>query len=102
MNANEQIQEMENHLIEIQHDFDEYCNKPCKECNHNKHLNCVSRYKAERLYSKSYRKVERGEWIPYGMNMNGTVGNWKCSVCNETSIQASDYCPNCGADMRGE
>lgn len=53
------------------------------------------------LYDTGYRKVERGEWMPYGMNMNSTVGNWKCSACNKTSIKPYNYCPNCGADMRG-
>ena len=56
----------------------------------------------KKLYAKGYRKVERGEWIPYGMNMNGTVGNWKCSVCNKSSLKPSDFCGSCGADMRGD
>lgn len=44
--------------------------------------------------------VERqhGEWI------EGDFG-WRCSVCGITSVtwqRTYNYCPNCGADMRGD
>lgn len=57
------------------------------------------------------RPVIRGEWIkqePYNQNY------WKCSNCGETNKYAyrdgdvtiyelqDFFCPNCGADMRGE
>ena len=43
------------------------------------------------------REVKRGEWHTL----------WKeelpvCSVCNNISFYKSNYCPNCGARMRGE
>ena len=42
---------------------------------------------------------KRGEWV----SLNGWI---TCSECgseppNETNIE-SDFCPNCGADMRGD
>lgn len=52
---------------------------------------------------------DKGEWI--GTEFDGYAdGNpvyyeWKCSVCGcvvEDEEPAWNYCPNCGADMRGE
>lgn len=59
------------------------------------------------ISTKGYRKVERGEWIPITSYLYG----WRCSLCNNEiySHRKSDvnrykypFCPNCGADMRGE
>lgn len=50
----------------------------------------------------------RGRWV--GIDFDGYAdGNpvyytWKCSVCNclvEDDEPTWDFCPNCGADMRG-
>lgn len=42
--------------------------------------------------------VRHGKWIEYptadGLN--------QCSVCGVLRFGDSNYCPNCGADMRGE
>lgn len=61
------------------------------------------------------RSVVRGEWIydPNGMDFN--LGAWICSKCscrnsnlplnknmNPLIFLGSSFCPNCGADMRGE
>lgn len=27
---------------------------------------------------------------------------WECTNCHEREIRTTDFCPNCGADMRGE
>ena len=32
--------------------------------------------------------------------LRGGLSIFKCSNCNKDSIYCSDYCPNCGADMR--
>lgn len=42
----------------------------------------------------------QGEWI-YNGNFCG-LNHHKCSLCGEEEFRMSDYCPNCGADMRGE
>ena len=44
------------------------------------------------------KPVVRGEW------MNDTrYSGWTCSNCDYHDGNATDnYCPNCGADMRGE
>ena len=37
----------------------------------------------------------RGSW-------SGCALNWACSACNCHSRYTSNFCPNCGADMREE
>jgi hypothetical protein len=96
MTENEQIDEMAEELIDIQRDFNEYCAKPCRECELGGIVNCENHYKAKRLYSKDYRKIERGEWEQYGLR------NPKCTLCHGYNTEKSNFCPNCGADMRGE
>ena len=52
--------------------------------------------------TEDVRENVKGEWIVRGQNVY-------CSVCNQLSAYTwhgaskfSNYCPNCGADMRGE
>lgn len=99
MNENEQVQEMAREMCGLNTDKGCFCDGGY--CNYN----CLAYEKAKALYSKDYRKVERGEWekspIP-GEDYN-------CSVCGGASwnyddfgdICKSNFCPNCGADMRG-
>jgi len=53
-------------------------------------------------------KRKTGRWIPQDHNKrNGyattTVYYYpKCSVCGKNGDYTMRYCPNCGADMRGE
>jgi len=43
---------------------------------------------------------KKGKWID---KSNGIEGAWNyCSVCGEQAIDLYDFCPNCGADMRGK
>ena len=84
MTNNEQIQEMAKVLEFACEDMD--CTRPsnCDLC------------QAKQLYAKGYRKVERGEWIVDGL------ANPKCSRCRSYNPTKAKYCPECGADMRGE
>lgn len=43
-----------------------------------------------------------GEWIsvPFDTGM-GIVDGYKCSVCDVSRVFSSNYCPNCGAKMKG-
>ena len=42
----------------------------------------------------------KGKWID---KSGGIEGAWNyCSVCGEQAIDLYDFCPNCGADMRGD
>ena len=51
---------------------------------------------ANELKNKGYRKERQGEWIRSGMNTP------KCSLCHQYSYDFGNYCPNCGAKMKGE
>lgn len=42
-------------------------------------------------------KQDKGEWIAYHLG-----AKWICSQCNEKNDSRDNFCPNCGADMRGE
>lgn len=48
----------------------------------------------------------RGEWI--GISYDGyadgypVYDEWECSNCGYETEEETRYCPNCGADMRGE
>ena len=42
----------------------------------------------------------KGRWID--VTKTGGAELWKCSECGELELEDSYYCPNCGADMRGD
>ena len=51
------------------------------------------------------KEVVNGEWknnwISTDEDLNGYYdGNFQCSECFEVSEEPTDFCPNCGADMR--
>lgn len=46
---------------------------------------------------------EKGEWVfeevyPGVVSLNG----YMCSKCRKNTAKKTDFCPNCGADMRGD
>ena len=45
------------------------------------------------------REVQKGRWITKPYMMGKTQ---YCSCCDENYGRKHNYCPNCGADMRGE
>ena len=54
------------------------------------------------MYGDVERK--RGEWSirEWAEELeNRLIPNYVCSVCNSWEREKSDFCPNCGADMRG-
>ena len=58
---------------------------------------CLSEFKRAREYINALPTIEpkHGEWIDF---KNG----WKCNACEKWNSEKSKFCPNCGADMRGE
>lgn len=47
---------------------------------------------------------KKGKWMPRYDAEDYPLG-CRCSVCNETYVMPdgwANFCPNCGADMRGE
>ena len=52
----------------------------------------------ERLPSAEPKK---GKWID--VDPHGDAGlAFECSECEKINLRETNYCPNCGADMRGE
>ena len=49
------------------------------------------------------KPVVHGKWIEFDIDYGGipTVG-YQCSECGQSNGFITDFCPNCGADMRGE
>lgn len=61
---------------------------------------------AQVLAYESGKSSERpkGKWIKtndYVTCAYGCIDYVKCSCCKNDSLEEGDYCPNCGADMRG-
>lgn len=52
------------------------------------------------------RENVRGFWYALEKGDRGySAGDFKCSICgepNHTWLPKPNFCPNCGADMRGE
>ena len=87
--------------------FKQRCQGNCKKCDHSTFLasdeHCGLIDEAPTVEA---RPVVRGEWkkesMPYG-------DRWYCSECKNDALfdvfnyqEKSDFCPHCGADMRGE
>lgn len=87
----------EKHIEEMTKDL---CDIECKgmKCNICDSYGCEYRMKAEALYNAGYRKQIEGEWLRYGYD------SMKCSLCGKvnTNYNHNNFCPNCGARMKGE
>jgi rRNA maturation endonuclease Nob1 len=46
------------------------------------------------------RPVKRGKWTRIDYEPHGH--DYKCSACGWKNDMPTHFCPNCGADMRGE
>ena len=57
-------------------------------------------------YSDDYINRPKGKWEFVQYDGNPNIGNWHCSLCRHIIFQkfksTANYCPYCGADMRGE
>ena len=47
------------------------------------------------MLEKGYRNQSEGEWEAVGLR------NPQCSLCHKYNFEKSDFCPNCGAKMKG-
>ena len=70
----------------------EWCTD-CKEYDHENH--CCHRM-SNVIYDTLCGTIVSGEWLY--KEMKGQF----CSVCGKQSVWKFDFCPNCGADMRGD
>ena len=50
-------------------------------------------------YNASAESRKTGKWLQINAGYYDYV---KCSQCGETLVWGKNFCPNCGADMRGE
>ena len=55
---------------------------------------------AENLPAVPVREVVRGRWVLQGKFCG--LNRHECSVCKRSEFRMSNFCPNCGADMRAE
>ena len=50
---------------------------------------------------KKYDDPKTGKWIEASEDWRNQITWWQCSECGTPSSIKSNFCPNCGADMRG-
>ena len=56
----------------------------------------------EKVKSADVAPVVHGEWIDYlSVSGDGNLQS-RCSQCELTNDAKTNFCPNCGADMRGD
>lgn len=51
---------------------------------------------AKNLYDAGYRKQSEMEWLP------NPGGGWLCGNCKKYSSGLRNFCPECGAKMKGD
>lgn len=59
------------------------------------HEKILDKVEGELLECQSNLRSQ-GEWIVVSRNC------WKCNRCQELTNEGKNFCPNCGADMRGK
>ena len=54
------------------------------------------------IYDCVMTATKNGTPLPKGHWILKEDKHYYCSECNDMGVDYWDYCPNCGADMRGE
>lgn len=54
------------------------------------------------VYFIDAEPVRQGRWIDMKYNQQWFKEEFKCSECGEFMLGMTNYCPNCGAKMKGE
>jgi hypothetical protein len=76
----------------------------CRECDQDNSPYCTWKPDAVDVCqiiadAPTIEERKKGKWID---KSGGIECAWNyCSVCGEQAIDLYDFCPNCGADMRG-
>ena len=81
--------------------------QPCEECL--LFNECDRLLFALRLYNKNYREQSEGEWLTETGNWIYNVAKKYCSKCGTNARYdkhthkyiLTNFCPNCGAQMKG-
>lgn len=50
---------------------------------------------------KALEERPKGKWEFVQYDANPNIGNWHCTNCRGIAIAQYNFCPICGADMRG-
>lgn len=83
----------------------------CGECHHGSDgpyhvpcgVPCEEYYRMANIPAADVRHIVRGVWVPCGESAFFPGAKiCTCSVCDHPFFGNYNYCPNCGADMRGE
>lgn len=78
--------------------------KHLMECDESIRERCGFMVLIEALYAEGYRKQTEGEWVQQPRPYEDEI---VCSVCGanfnvlDNCTEKFDYCPNCGAKMKG-
>lgn len=87
-------------------DAQEKCNaRDCDACDYRDKEACFSHLKVDHLIANGVVVREKGEWIEKE-DWNVDDYYYTCSVCKEDFVtidgepMRSNFCPNCGSDMR--
>ena len=62
----------------------------------------------QRIHAADVRPVVRGKWEYEEQEVGGanggagTIWGYRCPRCDTLNVYKSNFCPNCGADMREE
>ena len=70
--------------------------KVYEDAEHRLERNEITLGEFERLVDIEVIEPKRGEWID-----DDFVGQYRCSECDYYAIDEYDYCPSCGARMKG-
>ena len=70
--------------------------KVYEDAEHRLERNEITLGEFERLVDIEVIEPKRGEWVD-----DDFVGQYRCSECDYYAIDEYDYCPNCGARMKG-
>ena len=94
-----QIEEMAKDICERWHEG--ICHEDNKLCD----LKCEAWTEARFLYDRGYRKQSEGEWIEHvriaRKNNLPPLYHYQCSLCGVYLAKRANFCPNCGAKMKG-
>ena len=67
-------------------------------------INTLQEGKYTATHSCPLIEQKHGEWKTVSAECfgGGTMTEYECSLCKERQIIMSNFCPNCGTDMRAE
>lgn len=77
----------------------------CDECSLNYEQGNMGEQKEALDMAIKALEPQHGKWLDKKMTIKGghglAYGRYECSVCKKKQPSKTDFCPNCGADMRG-